>query len=501
MELKNINFLSTNLFSEQFNEYVSKDHVSIDKIHDASERVSLSSDKRAVLSQVLTDQYKGLQEISEVRKNIDALNHENAFTVTTGHQLNIFTGPLYVIYKIVSTIKLSQELNNKFPEKKFVPVYWMASEDHDFEEIKSFHAFGKDYSWDINPSGSVGKIDPTSLKGILEMLPENIPFFEDAYLKSNTLSEAVRKYMHFLFGSYGLIVLDASSKRLKSGFTNIIKDDILKNTIHGISSSDKKSQVHVRKINFFYMKDNLRERIVFEGNSYKVNNSDISFKEEEITKEIDENPQYFSPNVISRCLYQESILPNVSYLGGPAEVVYWLEFKKFFDAYDINFPVVMPRDFVLLLTKRNQKILDKYGIDFSHLFEEKKNVIEKVLDINTNKENNFDDEIKSIKDIYDSLVQKYAKIDRSMSGNILSRSKKTIKEISELEKRFKKAQKLSNAKLIENVDGLYHSLFADGSSQERYTNFLNFYVSDKMFIESLMKNLNPLDLTYKVIKL
>ena len=129
MELKNINFLSTNLFSEQFNEYVSKDHVSIDKIHDASEKVSLSSDKRAVLSQVLTDQYKGLQEISEVRKNIDALNHENTFTVTTGHQLNIFTGPLYVIYKIVSAIKLSQELNNKFSEKKFVPIYWMASED------------------------------------------------------------------------------------------------------------------------------------------------------------------------------------------------------------------------------------------------------------------------------------------------------------------------------------------------------------------------------------
>ena len=501
MELKNIDFLSTNLFSEQFNDYVSKDYVSIDNIRAACEKVSLSSDKRAVLSQVLTDQYKGLQEVSDVRKNIDALNSKNTYTVTTGHQLNIFTGPLYVIYKIVSAIKLSQELSNKFPEKKFVPIYWMASEDHDFEEIKSFHAFGKDYSWNIDSSGPVGKIDPTSLKSILETLPEKVSFFEDAYLNSSTLSEAVRKYMHFLFGTYGLIVLDASSKRLKSGFTTIIKDDLLKNTMHGVSSSNKKSQVHVRKINFFYMKGDLRERIVFQGDSYKVNNSNISFTEEEITKEIDENPQYFSPNVISRCLYQQSILPNICYLGGPAEVVYWLEFKKFFDAYGVNYPVVIPRDFVLLLTKRNQKVLDKYGIDFFHLFEEKKNVIENILDINTNKENNFDDEIKSIKDTYDSLAEKYAKIDKSMSGNIFSRSKKTIKEISELEKRFKKAQKLSNTKLIESLDGLYNSLFAKGSSQERYTNFLNFYLSDKIFIESLVKNLNPLDLTYKVIKL
>ena len=155
---------------------------------------------------------------------------------------------------------------------------------------------------------------------------------------------------------------------------------------------EEKSQVHVREINFFYMVERMRERIVFSNNRYSVNNTDIVFSEEEILKEIEKNPEKFSPNVITRCLYQEHILPNICYIGGPAEVTYWLEFKKFFDKYKINYPVVVPRDFVLLLTKRNQKTLTKYGIELSQLFVGKENVIETILNIYSDNKNNFDDE-------------------------------------------------------------------------------------------------------------
>ena len=503
MELHNIDFLATNLFSKKFNDYVSDSHsLSIEKINSLSEKKKVSSDERELLSEVLTDQYKGVSEIKKVSDNIKSIKDSNTYTVTTGHQLNIFTGPLYVIYKIVSIIKLTQELNNTYPDKHYVPVYWMASEDHDFKEIQSFQAFGKKYRWDINPTGAVGKIDPTSIKSILDELPEKISIFKDAYLKSKSLSEAVRKYMHYLFGSYGLVVVDANSKRLKKCFAPIIKDDIINNSIKNISKDkEEKSQVHVRKINFFYMEEGMRERIVFSNNCYNINNTGIVFSEEEILKEIEKSPEKFSPNVITRCLYQEHILPNVCYIGGPAEITYWLEFKKFFDKYKINYPVVLPRDFVLLLAKRSQKIVTKYGIELSQLFEEKKNVIETILNIYSDNKNNFDDEIKTIKEAYESLVDKYSSIDKSMSGNVQSRSKKTINSIIELEKKYKKAQKSSNAKLVQDIDNLYGSLFGNNSSQERYDNFLNYYALDENFIANLVEVLNPLVFNYKIIKL
>ena len=503
MELHNIDFLATNLFSKKFNDYVSDSHsLSIEKIKSLSEQKKVSSDERELLSEVLTDQYKGISEIKKVSDNIKSIKDSNTYTVTTGHQLNIFTGPLYVIYKIVSTIKLTQELNNTYPDKHYVPVYWMASEDHDFKEIQSFQAFGKNYTWDINSTGAVGKIDPKSIKSILDELPEKISIFKDAYLKSKSLSEAVRKYMHSLFGSYGLVVVDANSKRLKKCFAPIIKDDIINNSIKNISKDkEEKSQVHVRKINFFYMEEGMRERIVFSNNCYNINNTGIVFSEEEILKEIEKSPEKFSPNVITRCLYQEYILPNVCYIGGPAEITYWLEFKKFFDKYKINYPVVLPRDFVLLLAKRSQKIVTKYGIELSQLFEEKKNVIETILNIYSDNKNNFDDEIKTIKEAYESLVDKYSSIDKSMSGNVQSRSKKTINSIIELEKKYKKAQKSSNAKLVQDIDNLYGSLFGNNSSQERYDNFLNYYALDESFIANLVEVLNPLVFNYKIIKL
>ena len=139
----------------------------------------------------------------------------NLLIYTPAIQLNIFTGPLYIIYKIISCIKLAENLNKRFPDKKFIPVYWMASEDHDFEEIQSFYSRGKNYVWETETSGSVGNIDPKSLEKLIDLLPGVNDFFREAYLKSETLSEAVRKYMNSIFKEYGLLILDPDSEALK----------------------------------------------------------------------------------------------------------------------------------------------------------------------------------------------------------------------------------------------------------------------------------------------
>ncbi len=123
------------------------------------QRANFSLEKRQTLVKVLEEQYAGQPYLPDFSILLD----EKTFTVTTGHQLNIFTGPLYIIYKIVTIIKLARELKEKYPEYNFVPVYWMASEDHDFAEIASFHLYGQTHKWEGEHKGAVGRLNPKEL--------------------------------------------------------------------------------------------------------------------------------------------------------------------------------------------------------------------------------------------------------------------------------------------------------------------------------------------------
>src|SRR5262249_11890293 len=123
---------------------------------------------RDVLVSVLEEQYAGIAAHPAVLQNISSLRNETTFTVTTGHQLNIFTGPLYFIYKIVTAVKLAQEMAGRFPGMHFVPLYWMASEDHDFAEINHLTINGKLLSWQQDQQGATGKIPTATLLDTLE---------------------------------------------------------------------------------------------------------------------------------------------------------------------------------------------------------------------------------------------------------------------------------------------------------------------------------------------
>ena len=503
MDAHYIDFSKTNMFSKKFNEFIDNHKEkpyfpTYDNIERIANNFNLSIDSRKKLSDEITSQYGDIEIPDSVSKNIISIKKENTFTVTTGHQLNIFSGPLYTIYKIISTIKLAENLRVKYKDKNFVPVYWMASEDHDFDEIKTFFSKGKTYEWDINPSGAVGGIDPSSIKKLSGTIPESIEIFEDAYLTSNTLSEAVRKYMNALFSTYGLIVFDPDSKALKASIKELIRSDIFDNTISKVEdSSDEKSDVYVRKINFFYMKEGLRERIESVNDKFVVRESQISFSKQEMEKEINSNPQRFSPNVVMRCLYQQMIMPNVAYIGGPAEGVYWLSFRKFFEKYDGEFPVIVPRDSVLIISSKSSKTLDKYGLDIQDIFNGKNNIEKKSLGVLVDEDKNFSSEIKKIREQFNLIASKYKSVDKTMSPHVLANSKKTEKMLIQVEKRFIKSQKDLNKILVDRVGDLFHECFPEGTPQERKDNIMSFFNST--FIEDLVRILDPMELKFKII--
>ena len=502
MNKETISFKETGNFSKKFLRFIENESLSYypkeKNILKTLKDLNFSKDSREVLFKELDQQYENLETSSLVKKNIRSILSDNTFTVTTGHQLNIFTGPMYVIYKIVSVIKLSQTLSKKYPKYKFIPIYWMASEDHDFEEIKSFHSNGKTYTWDIESKGPVGNLNTETLKNIFKediSIPE---FFKDAYSSSSSLSEAVRKYMNYLFGEYGLISIDPNSKDLKKNISDIIVDDVINNTIENIEkSSNEVSDVYVRKVNFFYQESDLRERID-KTDKYNVLSTSLSFTEKEIKDKIKSSPELFSPNVITRCLYQQRILPNVCYLGGPAEIVYWESFKKFFDNYNIPYPVLVPRDFALLLTAKVQKLIKKLNLLPRDLFEDKSKIENKVLEVEADESKNFKREIDHIKKILINVSEKFEKEDPTMKPHVLATAKKIENRLLQIERRYINKQKKNNIKMINQISDLYMFLNPGNSIQERKENFISFY--ELNFIEDLIQNLDPLDLQFKILK-
>ncbi len=460
-------------------------------------------DKRQVLVQALERQYKGIK----IKPDFSILLNTNTFTVTTGHQLNIFTGPLYVIYKIVTAINLAKALKEKHPNYNFVPVYWMATEDHDFEEISSFNLFGKKYNWQTNQQGAVGRMNPRELGDAIKILPEKVPVFEKAYLKNKTLADAVRCYMNDLFGAEGLVCIDGDDADLKRQFLPIIEDElinqrtfeIVKKTTTEIEALGYHTQISPREINLFYLDEQLRERIVGEDLEFKIQNAELKFDKNSILKIARSNPEKFSPNVVLRPLYQEVILPNLAYIGGPSEVPYWLQLKGVFEHYQVPFPMLMPRNFAVYVNEANQKKAEKLGITVEALFEDDTKLKKQFVAHTTSSTLTLENEKIKFQTLFEGILDKAVAIDKSLEGTVNAEKTKLLASLENLEKRIQKAEERNYESEINQLLGLKNKLFPNGGLQERHDNFLNFYLNDSQFLQKLLDRFDALDYRFNVL--
>lgn len=514
MKVEKIDLSKTNSFSPFFLDYLSNtkelssyygNRPEPERFQDQIEQKDFSADKRQVLHDTLLDQYTDIHPA--VQANIDGLLLENTYTVTTGHQLNIFTGPLYFIYKIVTVINTCKTLKEKYPDKNFVPVYWMASEDHDFDEICYFHLFGKKYSWECDQKGAVGRFKTDGLLQVLDQLPEKAEVFEKAYKNYDSLAEAVRYYINELFGAEGVVALDADDRRLKAEFAHVIEDDLINHhandlveeTSSKLTALGYSAQVFPRTINFFHLDGDIRERIVIEDGAWKILNTDLSFSLEEIKSMIANEPEKFSPNVVMRPLYQEVILPNLAYIGGPAEVVYWMQLKTVFDHYKTAFPILMPRNFAMYINKPSLKKIEKTGLSNEALFSDGKQLKENYLAEHSTIDIDLSSESKKLKDLFDGLAEKAKDVDGSLTGFVGAEYNKAQKSLDIIEKRLQKAGEQKHEVALNQIAGVKEKLFPNGGLQERHDNFLNFYLNNNQFITELLASFDPFDYRFNIL--
>lgn len=481
---------------------------------------TFSSEQRHILSKRIMYQY-GYNKLSQATlSNIDLLREPSTFTITTGHQLNLFTGPLYFLYKIFSTINLAEELSEKYPQHHFVPIYWMATEDHDFEEINFFNFKGKKIQWDRESGGAVGEMSLEGLKSIKEVLKKELgesenahkllSHFKKAYLKHDNLADATHYLANCLFSDYGLVIIDGNDKELKKAFIPYAEKELTENlsfnniteTTEYLTSLGYPQQVQPREINLFYLKENLRERIIEKDDRFYINETDISFSKEEILKELKDFPERFSPNALLRPLYEEIILPNLCYIGGGGELAYWFQLKDYFKAVDVVFPILLLRNSVLLIPDNLIPKINKHKLSVQDLFLSQHDLITKRTYKVSSIDIDFSKQRAHLKKQFKNLYKIAEKTDASFLGAVGAQEKKQINGLDNLEKRLLKAQKRKFSKELDQVKDLQNELFPNNSLQEREANFAEFYLEyGEELLNRLKDELDPLDFTFRVIAL
>ncbi|HAI75240.1 MAG TPA: bacillithiol biosynthesis cysteine-adding enzyme BshC [Microscillaceae bacterium] len=453
---------------------------------------------RQVLHNALREQY-GAKLRPAVAAQLDSLLAANTFTVTTGHQLCLATGPLYFIYKIITTLNTAQALQKAYPQHHFVPVYWMATEDHDFAEINHFHLFGKTFTWETSAQGAVGRLKLDDLANLWPLLPQEAQWMAEIYQQADNLAEATRTLVDHLFGEQGVVCVDGDHPALKKLFVPVLEKELFEGFSYPLVQQDTAAlnqlgyamPVQPREINLFYLEDALRERLVQDGEVYKVLHTDKQFTRAEMQAMLHQHPERFSPNVVLRPLYQEIILPNLAYVGGPSELLYWLQLKSCFDSLQVPFPILLPRNFATIITAANQKKINKFQLQTNDLFLEEEALKKKFLAIVQGPAPELTAEENAIAQAWESVKQKFQQLDPSLVGWVAAEQQKTQKTWVDVGKRLQKVFEKKSETDLQQLAALKQKLFPQQGLQERYDNFLNFALNKPDFLAELQQTFDP----------
>lgn len=520
MTTTSLSFKDTGAFSALATQYIEQPEVFEDLLahapteagiwHAKELKASFPKNNREVLVASIQRQYASLQNQQLDSAQVLRLLEENAFTVTTAHQPNLFGGPAYFIYKIAGTVALANRLNAK-AQGHFVPVYWMGAEDHDFEELNHAYVFGQKLSWESSQTGAVGRmlladLQPVvaQLKAILGESPQAASLYdliERCYHPQYTLAQATRSLVDALFGAYGLVVVDGDDKALKTLFVPVMHEELETGFSHDLvvenaailENKGFKAQIYPREINLFWLEAGVRERIVRTTSGFGLAKGDKTWTKEAMLADLAQTPGNFSPNVVLRPVFQELVLPNVAFIGGGAEVAYWMLLTKVFKKSQVSFPALLLRASAMVIEKSSQAKLEKLELSVSELFADTEDMIKTFIDKHESGVFSLDSAMERLEALYEQVAIQVQEIDPSLKGAVLSEGKKAEGALKGLEARVRKAQKQKHETELNQIRALKSKLFPDNHLQERHDNFMNFYLTHGAdFIKHCVLEMDPL---------
>lgn len=492
-------------------------------IHEAAGKRIYPASMREKLATILEGQYQELASKGEdlhpaVLKNLSLLRSGTTFTITTGHQLQLAGGPLFFTYKILTAIKLANALNEDLTANHFIPVFWLASEDHDFPEIDHFQVNGTMYKWNSDFKGPVGH---ALCSGVLELIKtmepqldampfkdEVIRLLEACYREGDSLSLATRKLTNRLFGDAGLIVIDPDHAELKAEMTGIFRDELFNHPAQAaISASEKvisefeEPQVHPRQINLFYLSEHGRNRIVKDDQGFAVLNTPLKFSAAEMESALNNTPGRFSPNVILRPVYQETILPNLAYVGGPSEIAYWLQFKPVFEHWNCSYPYLVIRNSFLVTDRQTSNKMDKLGVTGEMVFLPADEWVKKLIvgeDSSLQSFNAFESELR---EFYKPVAGLLGSVDPTLQASAEAEMQKAINGLENLKSKMARSLKRKNETVINQLSKLHEKIHPGGAFQERSESLWFWYaLMGKEFLQLVLDSANPLGCEFVLLR-
>jgi len=521
-----IDYKSTGYFSKMVADYIVANplltpfyehSVSIDGIKSSIQRRKQFDTDRNLLINILNDQYKNVKLSDKQQTYIQQLADNNTFTICTAHQPNIFTGPLYFIYKILHVIKIADDLQKQLADYKFVPVYYMGSEDADLDELGHININGVKYEWKTDQTGAVGrmKIDKTFIELIEKIKAQLLVYpkgnevgemIQKHYQKGVTIEQATFHFVNELFAEYGLIILLPDNVLIKRKFLPVINKELSEEFSHKavdetikIFPSEYKVQAAGRELNLFYLKDDKRERIQKINSKFQISNSKLD--EVEIKKEAEDHPERFSPNVILRPVLQETVLPDVAFVGGGGEIAYWLELKKVFEAVNVPYPMLILRNsFMSVCTDRFEQA-KKLNFKISDLFREETLLLNELVSRESSLQLKLEKEKKQLSDLYDQLKKIAGAVDVTLQQHTEALYTQALKKVDALEKKMLRAEKKKYEAQQRQLHKLKSQLFPGGQLQERIDNILVYYAKwGKDFIKNIYDNSLTFEQKFTIIK-
>lgn len=458
---------------------------------------------RKMLADVIREQYSSMPD-STPGLLLEKLSQDGSCTVTTGHQLCLAGGPAYWVYKIASVIQLAAKLSAMY-KANVVPVYWMATEDHDVDEIRSVTMFGKKLTWNTSQQGAVGRLNTSDLgafieevTGVLGSSPEALEIsaaLRKIYAPGKTLAAATRELVHLLFGD-AVICIDPDHSVLKRAMIPVFSDELensrsekyVQDTSAFLNNKKYEVQVKPRNINLFYLEGVARDRIERDGSDFMLVQSGRKISRDELLAELKTSPEKFSPNVVLRPLYQQTILPNVAYVGGPGELVYWLQFKKLFDEYRVGFPVLQPRYFAIQVGGKDMQWMHKNRVSESELLSDFDEALKKKLADRAGEELSLENEKEVVELLRSAIADKASRADATLRAFAEAEMKKAIDALRVVEVRMLRAIKQREEVFATQFRKLRDKVLPDNILQERVENFLSLRVTTGIDVNSLLSS-------------
>ena len=473
------------------------------------------------VKKILVNQNKDFSS-AKAKKNLHDLLEPNSVIVITGQQLGLFMSPLYTIYKAITTVKLAEKLNSKYPWYKYIPVFWMETEDHDFKEVNHFGIWDKNnkpqkivysgldlekvsmrhYEIEQNIDELFSLLSEEML--LTEFSKELLSKLHKIYAKDKNWAEASRNYLKSIFEESGLLLFNPGDKEIKNisieFFTQLlhnadeISESFAKRSKEIVTAGYNQQVPVIEGKTFIHIENDImqREHLYKERNQYLLKKSSKSLSRGAVEVFIREHPEKVSTSVVSRPVLQSWLLPVIAYVAGPGEIAYWAQLGSVFEKMEVKMPVIYPRLNATLIEPKIARFIEKNKVDVENLQVNKQEFIDAYFKHSTGQkgEGVFDSTRQLFYDQKLKIKNFVKNIDPTLEMTVIKTFEKIENQFSGLETKSIRAMERKNQSLKNQLEQIHQAFFPEDKPQERFISiiyFINKFGTDviKQIIEKL----------------